>query len=142
MAKVVRVTPQEFAARWGSGLTGSIERMRAGVEAVTVAPGIAAAAKADKWHAAISRSDTKAKWKARVGAVPLDVWKSAMVNKGLNRIADGVENAEPKMAAFGEKLIAHQNRLLVEMDTLADITLEDSIKRMTHWVRGMAKLEV
>lgn len=142
MAQRVRVTAQEFAARWGSGLTGSIERMRTGVENVTVAPGIAAAAKADKWHAAISRSDTKAKWKARVGAVPLEVWQQAMINKGLNRIADGVENAGPKMEVFGEKLIAHQNRLLTEMDTLPDITLEDSIKRMTHWVRGMAKLEV
>lgn len=142
MAKKVRVTPEEFASRWGTGLTGSIERMRTGVEAVTVAPGVSAAAKADKWHAAISRADTKAKWKARVGAVPLDVWQAAMINKGLNRIADGVENAAPKMEAFGTKLIAHQNRLLTEMDGLADITLEDSIKRMTYWVRGMAKLEV
>lgn len=142
MAKKVRVTPEQFAARWGTGLTGSIERMRTGVEAVTVAPGVSAAAKADKWHAAISRADTKAKWKQRVGAVPLEVWQTAMINKGLNRIADGVENAAPKMEAFGVKLIAHQNRLLGEMDTLPDITLEDSIKRMTHWVRGMAKLEV
>lgn len=142
MAKKVRVTPEQFAERWGTGLTGSIERMRTGVEAVTVAPGVAAAAKADKWHAAISRNDTKAKWKARVGAVPLEVWQQAMINKGLNRIADGVENAGGKMEAFGGKLIAHQNRLLAEMDNLADITLEDSIKRMTYWVRGMAKLEV
>lgn len=142
MAKKVRVTPEQFAERWGSGLTGSIERMRTGVEAVSVAPGIAAAAKADKWHAAISRSDTKAKWKARVGAVPLEVWQQAMINKGLNRIADGVENAATKMEAYGTKLIAHQNRLLSEIDALPDITLEDSIKRMTAWTRGMAKLEV
>lgn len=142
MANKVRVTPEQFAERWGTGLTGSIERMRTGVEAVTVAPGVSAAAKADKWHAAISRQDTKDKWKARVGAVPLDVWQQAMINKGLNRIADGVENATPKMEVYGAKLIAHQNRLLSEMDQLADITLEDSIKRMTYWVRGMAKLEV
>lgn len=142
MAKKVRVTAEQFAERWGTGLTGSIERMREGVANVQVAPGIAAAAKADKWHAAISRSDTKAKWKARVGAVPLEVWQQAMINKGLNRIADGVENAQGKMQDYGAKLITHQNRLLSELDALPDITLEDSIKRMTHWIRGMAKLEV
>lgn len=142
MVRKVRVTPEEFAERWGRGLTGNIEKMRTGVENVTVAPGVSAAAKADKWHAAISAPSTKAKWKERVGAVPLEVWQQAMINKGLNRIADGVENAGPKMVDYGTKLIAHQNRLLVELDGLPDITLEDSIKRMTTWVRGMAKLEV
>jgi hypothetical protein len=142
MVAKVRVTAEEYAARWGQGLTQSIERMRTGIENVTVAPGRSAAAKADKWHAAISRADTKAKWAARVGAVPLEVWQSAMINKGLNRISSGVEEANGKMAEYGTKLIAHQNALLTELERMPDITLEDSINRATHWIRGMAKLTV
>lgn len=142
MVDKVRVTAEEYAARWGQGLTQSIERMRAGIEGVTVAPGKSAAAKADKWHAAISRADTKAKWANRVGSVPLEVWKSAMINKGLNRISSGVDEAKPKMAEYGAKLIAHQNALLATIDGMADITLEDSIARATAWIRGMAKLTV
>lgn len=142
MVKKVRVDPTEFAERWGAGLNGSIERIRSGVQAVTVAPGKTAAARADKWQAAISRVETKAKWAQRVGSVSLEDWQSAMLNKGLNRIPDGVAQAQGRMAEYGAKLIAHQNALLAELDGMADITLEDSIRRANHWIRGMAKLQV
>lgn len=142
MAKTVRVTPEEFARRWGTGLSGAIETMREGIKRVTVAPGKSAAAKADKWHTAISRQDTKAKWASRVGAITLEDWQASMIDKGLTRISSGVEQAQGKMAAFGEKLISHQNRLLAEQEGMADITLEDSIARMIAWTRGMSKFSV
>lgn len=140
MANTVKVTPEQFAERWGSGLKGSIERIREGVGRVTEAPGAAAAKSVDKWHQAISASSTRDKWARRVAAVPLADWQTAMLQKGVNRISDGVDNATPKMRAYGEVLIAHQNRLLVELDAIPDVTLEDSIRRMTTWVRGMAQL--
>jgi len=142
MADKVKVTSEEFAARWGAGLKGSVERIRSGVERVTVAPGKQAAAKADKWHASISSAQTKAKWARRIGEVPLEEWQRAMIQKGVNRIATGVDEAQPKMQVYGEKLIAHQNALLVQLDDMADLTLEDSIARATAWIRGMAKLTV
>lgn len=140
MPTKVRVTPEEFASRWGEGLNGSIERIRSGVLAVTVAPGVEAAKKADKWQASIARVETKAKWAQKVAGVSLEDWQAAMLNKGLNRIPDGVAQAQPKMAAYGARLIAHQDRLLAELDGMPDITLEDSIRRATFWIRGMAKL--
>ncbi len=139
MVKKVRVTAEQFAARWGAGLNGSIERIREGVEAVTEAPGKAAAAKGAKWQASISKVETREKWERNVGSISLEEWQSSMLNKGLNRIPDGVAQAQAKMETYGEKLIAHQNRLLAELDGMADITLEDSIRRATHWIRGMAK---
>ena len=142
MARTVKVNASEFAARWGQGLKGSVERIRAGVQRVDESPGKRAAAKADKWHAAISSTETKDKWRRRLGAMTLEEWQTAMLNKGVNRIAAGVDNAQGKVVAYGEKLLSHQNRLLGELDTMPDVTLEDSISRMTHWVRGMAKLEV
>lgn len=142
MAGQVKVTPDEFASRWGTQLKGSIERIRAGIERVDVAPGKAAAAAADKWQASISSAATKEKWRRRIGEVTLEQWQAAMITKGLIRIASGVDAAQSKMAEYGVKLIAHQNGLLRELDTMADVTLEDSISRMVHWVRGMAKLTV
>lgn len=142
MAKTVKVDPQEFANRWGSGLKGSVERIRQGVNRVDEAPGRRAAAKVDKWYAAISSSETRDKWQRRIGAVTLEQWQAAMINKGVNRIAAGADNAMGKMATYAEKLIAHQNALLRELDGMPDVTLEDSVARVTHWVRGMAKLSV
>lgn len=142
MAKRVKVDAAEFAARWGSGLKGAVERIRTGVNRVEESPGKAAAAKADKWHAAISSTATKDKWRRRLGAMTLEEWQESMLAKGVNRIAAGVDAAQGKMSAYGEKLIAHQNRLLTELEAMPDVTLEDSISRMTHWIRGMSKLEV
>lgn len=142
MADKVRVDAETYAARWGTGLKGSVERIREGVEAVTVSPGVSAAKSADKWHAAISKLATKDKWARRIGAMPLLDWQRAMIQKGVNRIAIGVDEAQPKMVAYGEKLIPHQNALLADLANMPDLTLEDSIARATHWIRGMAKLSV
>jgi hypothetical protein len=142
MANQVKVTPEEFAARWGQGLKQSVERIRSGVGRVTESPGRSAARSADKWHAAISQVATKEKWARRTGAMTLEDWQAAMIDKGVNRIATGVDSAQGKMAEYGAKLIAHQNALLAELDGMADVTLEDSISRATHWIRGMAKLTV
>ena len=142
MAIKVKVTSEQYAERWGSGLKGAVERIRSGVEAVVEAPGKKAAAKADKWHASISSQATKSKWSRRISEVPLEEWQRAMIQKGVNRIATGVDEAKPKMVVYGEKLIAHQNGLLQQLDTMPDLTLEDSIARATAWIRGMAKLSV
>jgi len=142
MATKVKVTADQFATRWGAGLKGSVERIRSGVERVTESPGKAAAAKSDKWHTAISSTATKDKWARRIGEMSLEDWQRAMIQKGVNRIATGVDEAQPKMVVYGEKLIAHQNTLLGQLDSMPDLTLEDSIARATSWIRGMAKLSV
>jgi len=142
MAKTVKVNAEEFAQRWGAGLKANVEKIRTGVNRVEQSPGVAAAAAADKWYAAISDTSTRDKWARRLRAMTLEDWKTAMLQKGVNRIAAGADAAQGKVAAYGEKLIAHQNRLLSELDGMPDVTLEDSISRMTAWVRGMARLEV
>jgi len=138
----VKVTPAELTEKWQRRLKGSIEDMRAGVQRVTVAPGLAAAEKADKWQAAISESRTKEKWRRRVGGVTLEEWKKAMVEKGLSRIASGVDGATSKMTRFATQLIDHQNAGLVTLEKMPDLTLEDSINRMAAWTRHMANLKV
>jgi len=142
MATRVKVTAEEYAQRWGQGLKGNVERIRTGVEKVTVSPGVAAAKRSDKWHAAMSSQATKDKWARRIGEMKLEDWQRAMIQKGVNRIASGVDEAQPRMAEYGAKLIAHQNALMVELDKMADVTLEDGIARATAWIRGMAKLSV
>lgn len=137
----VKVTPEQLAAKWGTRLKGAIEDMRRGIEAVTEAPGAKAAAKADKWQAAISSQDTKTKWARRIGAVTVDEWKRTMTEKGLPRVAAGVDNAQNKMQRFATQLIDHQNRGLVQIERMPDLTLEDSINRMAAWTRHMAKFQ-
>lgn len=142
MARTVRVTPDQYASRWGSGLKANVEKIREGVGRVTVSPGKTAAARADKWHAAMTQTSTRDKWARRIGAMTLEEWQRSMIAKGINRIAAGVDEAQPKMVAYAEVLIPHQNALLAQLEKMPDVTLEDNINKMVTFIRGMAKLQV
>lgn len=138
----VKLTPEQLAQKWANRLKTSVEDIRQGVERVTQAPGVAAAAKADKWQARISENATKQKWARRVANVSLEDWKTAIINKGLPRISAGVDGAQDKMIAFATQLIAHQNTGLRTLEAMPDLTLEDNILRMTAWIRHMSTLEI
>uniref|UniRef100_A0A6M3LPC9 Uncharacterized protein n=1 Tax=viral metagenome TaxID=1070528 RepID=A0A6M3LPC9_9ZZZZ len=137
----INITPEQFAEKHARRLTGALEDMRRGVEAVTEAPGKRAAAKADKMRAGIVRSLDDGTWARRVGAVTLEEWKRSMLDKGLNRVAAGVEGSRDKVQAFATQLLAHEATLQDTVTKMPDLTLEDSVARMTAWVRGMAKFE-
>jgi len=136
-----RVTPEEFQRKHAAPLKAAIEDMRKGFDRVREAPGAKAAASADKWHARISAAETKQKWARRVSAVSLEEWKDAIINKGLPRVAGGIDSAADDVVKFAEQLLSYQERLQAEIERMPDLTLEDSINRMTAWVRGMARFK-
>lgn len=138
----VRLTPQQFAVKWGNRLKGSLDDIRQGIDRVSEAPGVAAAAKADKWQQRVSSAESKRKWQRRVGAVSLEDWKTAIRDKGLPRIAAGVDASQSKMERFGAQLFAHQNEGLRIIEGMPDLVLEDSINRMTTWCRHMNQFEI
>lgn len=137
----VKLTAAEFREKHARRLKAAVDDIRDGVGRVTEAPGKKAAEKADKWHQNISSEKTKSKWKERVGSVPLEEWKDKMLTKGVGRVAAGIDAAGPKVEAFAEKLIAHQNTGLAEIERMPDLTLEDSVSRATAWIRHMSKFK-
>ena len=140
MAKI-SITPEQYVEKHSRRLKGALEDMRNGVNAVTSAPGAAAAKKLDKMRAGIVRALDDGTWARRVGAVTLEDWKKAMLDKGLNRVAAGVDGSADKVKSFATQLLAHEATLQGDVSKLPDLTLEDSISRMTAWVRGMSKFE-
>lgn len=98
-------TPDQIAERWANGLGGASEKIRAGVEAVTVAPGAMAARQKSVYLANVQASADK--WARNTGAVSLSDWKLAMTEKGLARIGAGASAAKSKMAAFMGKLLPY-----------------------------------
>lgn len=141
MAKTVRVTAAEFADKHNRRTKAALDDMRRGIERVAEAPGIGAAKQQDKMRAKILASIDDGTWARRVSSVPLDEWKKDMLEKGVGRVAGGLDRAKGKVQEFAEKLITHQNSLLVKIDPMPSLTLEDSITRMTAWVRGMAEFK-
>ena len=137
----VKLTAEEFAEKHARRLKGSVEDIRRGIERVTDAPGPKAAAKKDKWIAKLSEQSTQDKWARRVAAVTLEEWKAKTLNKGVGRIAAGIDEAHDKVVDFAGKLIDHQNAGLGTIDKMPDLTLEDSVARASTWIRHMSKFK-
>lgn len=102
------VSADQAAQDWVNGLSAKTAKIKANVEAVTVAPGQAAARQKAAYVAGVtSRADH---WAQRVGAVTREEWITAMVTKGIPRIASGASAAKDKMAAFFQVMLPYVER--------------------------------
>ena len=136
---MARVNADQFVEKHARRLKGSVEDMRAGVERVTESPTAAAAAKKDKMRQNINAAIDSGKWERGLRRVPLDEWKSKMVNKGLSRVATGIDEAAPKVRAFAADFLPFLDNVTSQVRKMPDTTLEDNINRMTAQVRGVSK---
>lgn len=130
-----RTTPQDWLNRWGQGLNGAGARIKQGVQAVTQAPGQAAAAKADKMKAGINASIDSGRWAQRVGSVPLAQWQDSMANKGVANISAGVTQAQKtKVQAITNMLNQNDSAVAAVQDMPTD-TLEQRLAKAQAFMR-------
>ena len=136
---MAKLSAKEVTEKHARRLKGAVEDMRVGIEKVTSSPTAAAAAKQDKMRAKIVASIDSGKWAAGLRAVSLEEWKDKITTKGLPRVASGIDGAAAKVEKFYTQLLPHIDRVQGDVKKMPDLTLEDSINRMSTFVRGMAK---
>lgn len=98
-------TPDQVAARWAQQLAAAGDKIKMGVDSVTVAPGQAAARQKSVWQQ--NTTSAADKWARNTSAVSLSDWKQAIESKGIPRIAAGASAAQPKFAQFMGKLLPY-----------------------------------
>lgn len=135
------MTAQEVADKWQRRASAATQDMQRGVDDVKTAPGQLAAAKQQKLVNNWLESVNSGRWANKVSAVTLADWKQSMKDKAIPRYSTGVQQAVPKMVAFMNKLLPYQNSLQSTVQSMPDLTIDDSIARMTTWVRGMAQFK-
>lgn len=138
----VRVNAEEYTAKHNRRTKAALEDMRAGINRVSDSPTAKAAAKADKMIAGIQEAVSSGKWGNRLRAVTLQDWKNAALNKGLPRVSAGLDAAGPAITAMARQLLEFENTQLDRIEKMPDLTLEDSISRMTTWARSMAQFKL
>ncbi len=130
-------TADQIAANWSSRLGASTEKMKAGISAVKIAPGQAAARQKAVWAQNVASAQDK--WAAKVSSVPLNEWQDTMINKGLPRVASGAQAAQGKMTSFMTKLLPFEQSLVSSLPARGN--LEQNIQRAEATMRGMAKFK-
>lgn len=129
----VRMSPAEAQQKWQSRTAGSTQEMVAGVQRVTEAPGAKAAAKSQKWLAAVTAAEPK--FRRNVAAVTLEEWKKAMLEVGVPRVASGVQAKGHKWGKFAAEFFPHLDEGIRRVNAMPDTSFEDRLARMVAMVR-------
>jgi hypothetical protein len=121
------------AANWVNRMQTAGPAYKAGVDAVTVAPGQLAASRADLWATNVANS--KAKFATKVSQVTLSEWKNLAGTKGADRLASGATGALPKMQAFMQVFIPALQNIVDSLP--AGGTYEQNLSRLTAYINSV-----
>ncbi len=138
---MAKVSASEFAEKWARRLTAASPDIQRGIQRVDTAPTEKAAAKKDKMLTNLTAAVQSGKWEAGLRRVSLGDWKKAAIEKGIPRLSAGVQGAGTRMTEFATQLLNYEDSLQSQVTSMPDLTIEDSIARMTAWTRGMAKFK-
>jgi hypothetical protein len=136
---MARVNPDQFVEKHARRLKAAVPDMQAGIQAVTEAPTAAAAAMKDKMRMNVNASIDNGKWERGLRRVSLEEWKQKTINKGIGRVATGVDEAAGKIRAFAADFLPFLDTVSATVRKMPSTTLEDNINRMVAQVRGVSK---
>ena len=138
---MARVTAKQFQEKHANNLKASTTYIQQGIEGVTESPTLKAAAKKDKMRAGILKAIDDGKWEAGLRRVTNEDWKRAAIEKGIPRIAAGIDGAAQKVEDFAAQLLPHIDAGVALVKKMNDVSLEDNIQRMVAMTRHMAKFK-
>jgi hypothetical protein len=134
---MARPNATEAAANWSRNLGASGERIRKGVQAVTVSPGKQAAEQVDAYVNGVQMNSKK--WQKSLEKLTVEDWRKAVIEKGLARIANGANAAKPKYEAFYREFDAHLTNLENTLKGMPRGGLQQNIQRMVKAVEMAAE---
>lgn len=138
---MAQLTPAEVVKKWAQNLGNAKQAIEAGVRSVTVAPTAVAAQKVDKYVAGVQRAAESGKYQRALQGVSLMQWQNSMINKGLQRLQNGVKEGEPKMQAFMTEFLPFVQRVSQTVRAMPDETENDREQRMLANVRELRKFQ-
>lgn len=129
----------DVAEKWVRNIGAATDSIRKGVQAVTEAPTAAAARSADLWQSRVTSDQAKQKFVRNLQRVTLEDWRSAMLNKGVGRVATGAQASRAKFEAFMAQFLPFVQNIAARVRSMPKATLEDRIQRAIAQIRGVAE---
>jgi len=134
---MAKLTAEQYAEKQARNLKNSLPDIRSGIERVSSAPGVAAAAAQSRMKDNLNRAIDSGLWASKVRGVTLEEWKDAALNKGVDRIASGIDAARSKQVVMAGRLLSAVDSAAAKSNALPKGTIQDSIARMTSFVESM-----
>lgn len=135
---MARTNASQWLDKWGRRLNAAGQDIQNGVNRVTVAPGVSAAAAQDRFLAGITQAVTSGVWARQVSKVSLNSWQESMKNKAIPRIPQGVTAAQASKQGQITALLNAVDGAAAAANALPKGGLENSINRATTFMREMS----
>jgi len=135
---MAKVTAAQWLEKWGQRLNASGQFITSGVNNVQTAPGVSAAAAQDRMLTNLTAAITSGVWARNVSAVSLSDWKSAMINKGVPRLSQGVTAAQKNKSQVIGQLLAAVDNAASQANALPKGGLDQNIQRAVTFMRAMS----
>lgn len=129
----VKANPQTAAANWQTGFAGATTKYTDGINAVTVAPGLAAANQKNAYIAGVQAS--AGIWAANVAKVSLSSWQAAATGVGAQRLATGATKGAPKMQAFMTNFLPKLSNVVDSLPARG--TFDQNMSRFTQFATNL-----
>lgn len=133
----LRVNAQQYGQKWASNLKASSGYIKEGVNRVKTAPGEQAAAAAELMLARLTEAVTSGLWAKKVAAVSLQDWQSAMINKGIGRIAAGADQAVKTKQQTWANLLSAVESAQAAANAIPKGDINASIQRAAAYMTAM-----
>ena len=130
-------TAEDVANKWAQNISNAQQGMTAGVQRVSVAPGVAAANQKQRFVTAMQDPATFDKWERGVRSVSLGAWQQSMLTLGIPRAAQGAQQKKDKFVSAMTALLPYVDNLRTTVRALPNNTQADREARMLAWSRGM-----
>lgn len=114
--------PTAIATKWETAMQGAGPAYIAGIDGVTEAPGVKAAAASAKYLAGVQANVNK--FERNSLAVDLGTWKSAAKNKGAQRLGTGATEAKAKFGAFTQAFFTYLKNGQATINNMPTVTYE------------------
>lgn len=128
--------PNAASAAWLAGMQGASTKITAGVNAVTTAPGQAAARQANVW--AQNTAAAVNKYSKNVAAVSLQDWQQATLTKGVARIASGAAASQSKYTAAMTQILPQITSIVQGLPARG--TTDQNIARAVAYMQAASKI--
>ena len=138
---MAKLTSEQYVEKQARNLKNSLPDIRAGIERVSQAPGAAAAAAQTRMKDNLNKAIDDGRWAAKVRGVTLEEWKNAALTKGVDRIAQGIDQAHDKQVQMAGRLLAAVDASAAKVRTMPRGSISDSIARMSAFVEDMHKFK-
>lgn len=121
--------PKAITSRQISNVQQASAKAKAGIDAVTKSPGVAAAEQIDIMVQNFLESVSSGKLEASLRGIDLNAWKAAALD-GVSRVGPGMERKRATIEKFHTALQEYQLRYTQEIDNMPSGTLAASRDRM------------